>query len=81
MDLNIARFSADTATLHADLVRAIEEVRTLRQEVQAATTKLSSVSWQIQLRDQSADFRAAAILIIIITFVLFAALWRGLGWI
>ena len=81
MDLNIARFSADTATLHADLVRAIEEVRTLRQEVQAATTKLSSVSWQIQLRDQSADFRAAAILIIIITFVLFAALWRRLGWI
>jgi len=81
MDPNIARFSADTATLHADLVRAIEEVRTLRQEVQAATTKLSSVSWQIQLRDQSADFRAAAILIIIITFVLFAALWRGLGWI
>ena len=81
MDPNIARFSADIATLHADLVRAIEEVRTLRQEVQAATTKLSSVSWQIQLRDQSADFRAAAILIIIITVVLFAALWRGLGWI
>ena len=79
MDTNVGRLEAEIGALRADLARATREVHTLRQEVQAAKAELSCVSWQIRLRDQSDDFRNAVVVLIVITFVLFAALWRGLG--
>lgn len=81
MDTRIAQLEVEIVRLRADVARADREPHTLRNEVQSTKAELSCVSLRIRGRGHADDFRAVVIPLIVITFALFAALWRGLGWI
>jgi hypothetical protein len=80
MEAKTARLEAQIDKVRADLSRANITVRALQADIQAARAEISAVIWQIRVRDQSADFRTAVIVPIVLTFALFAALWRSVGW-
>jgi hypothetical protein len=79
MDTTVARLEAEITGLRADVARANRELHALRDDVQSMKTELTCASLRALGRKDADDFRAIVITLIVITFVLFAAMWRSLG--